>query len=72
MILNVNSGRFGAILNVNVGRCERSSVMGSRCGLEAADVVGCCCAVALDAADNVSRVMKADAILADVVMMPPA
>lgn len=72
MILNVNSGKFGAILNVNVARCERSSVMGSRCGLEAADVVGCCCAAAPDASRNVSRVMKADAILADVAMVPPA
>jgi hypothetical protein len=72
MILKVSSGKFGAILNVNVARCERSSVMGSRCGLEAADVVGCCCALALDASRNVSRVMKADAILADVAMVPPA
>ena len=72
MILNVNSGKFGAILNVNIARSEMSSVMGSRCGLEAADVVGCFCAVVPDASRNVSRLMKADAILAVVVMMPPA
>jgi len=72
MILNVNSGKFGAILNVNIARRERSTVMASRCGLGAADVVGCCCAVALNASRNVSNVMKADVILADVVMMPPA
>src|SRR6266403_3095967 len=54
MILNVNSGKSGAIWPVNLAPGERSSVIGSRSDSNCGDVADCCGANTVEAKSNVN------------------